>query len=192
VPRSLCPDQHRFQPLKLSQAQTDFATSSHGEWSFHCRILNNVKLPAEQIGRFNTEYRGLQLNGTRYKVSFRVYDDHADPDLIEPLYLYLRDVDKVDVFIAPFADELVRYALSQFCLHRRSLLTLYCYSVAAPLLDSWQVPWMNIGASSDGLFQRSMTSRTLSILVEVALLLETVFFLVFWLSAMFDMLVPPC
>jgi hypothetical protein len=55
-----------------------------------------------------------------------------------------------------------------------------CNSIAAPLLDSWQVPWMNIGASSNNLFQRSMT---LLLAAHPEILLRRLFLDVFYCFA---------
>jgi hypothetical protein len=59
-------------------------------------------------------YGGVRLNGSRVKISLLLKDDHSDITVIAPLYTYLHTYKEADLFIAPFYELLIEYAV----LHR--------------------------------------------------------------------------
>jgi branched-chain amino acid transport system substrate-binding protein len=83
----------------------------------------------------NEVYGGIRLNGSRVKVSLLLKDDHSDPTVVAPVYTYFHTYKEADLFFAPFYEPLI--------------------DAAEPLLNSWQKPWINIGASSSRLEMRN-------------------------------------
>jgi ABC-type branched-subunit amino acid transport system substrate-binding protein len=103
----------------------------------------------------NNIYGGVVLNGTRYTLSLKLYDDAGNPTLAPIIYKYMLETDKVDFFFSPYA----RCVLLPFApvLAHAFVRSAMVTSVAS-FLDGIGRPWMNIGGASVALFARNSSN----------------------------------